>query len=146
MVRDPAQLRPLKETELNKTKATQRSLALLRRCGWTVCIVEKFLPCSRFDEVSRRIDAFGFGDLLACRCIDEYDERSDSLWKRPKIALVQTFPLARWKDHEAKIRAIPEFQSWKDAGGLVIMHGWALKPKDGVRGAKKTWQVREQIL
>ncbi len=62
------------------------------------------------------------------------------------IALVQTFPMARWKDHKEKLATIPELQVWKAAGGIVLMHGWAFKPKDGIRGAKKVWTLREEQL
>ena len=128
----------------NKTKATQRSLAVLRREGWTACVVEKWLPARGNMKFGVRIDAFGFGDLLACRSelLDEMETYSEY----PAIALVQCFPLARWKDHVVKLSAIPELQIWKAAGGIVLLHGWAFKPKDGVRGAKKTWQLREERI
>jgi hypothetical protein len=127
---------------MGKTLATQRSLNYLRRLGWTACIVEKWIPPRGKMKFGVRIDAFGFGDLLACSPLAFGQE------PRPggSIALVQTFPLARWKDHEAKILAIPEFQKWKEAGGIVLLHGWAFKPKDGIRGNRKVWTLREQIL
>lgn len=89
----------------------------------------------------RRMDAFGIGDLLACRFILRIGEECVQ-----QIALIQCFPLARWKDHKEKILAIPEFEAWKRSGGLVFLHGWAFKPKDGIRGAKKVWTLREEQL
>jgi hypothetical protein len=125
-----------------KTLATQRSLKYLRRLGWTACIVEKWIPPRGNMKFGVRIDAFGFGDLLACSPL--------AFGRHPhpggSIALVQTSTLARWNDHKTKILAIPEFQKWKEAGGLVILHGWAFKPKDGVRGARKVWTLREESL
>jgi hypothetical protein len=44
------------------------------------------------------------------------------------------------------LTVIPELAKWKAAGGLVILHGWSRRPKDGVRGAKKVWVVREETL
>jgi hypothetical protein len=65
------------------------------------------------------------------------------------IALVQTFPLASWKSHAEKIKE-PEIKAamdnWKAAGGIVLFHGWALKPKAGIRGAKKVWTLREERI
>lgn len=118
------------------SKPTQRSLAYLRKNGWTVCIVEKFLPARGGMPFPRRIDAFGFGDLLACR--------KDCFGLHPKqIALVQTTDASSFSKHKAKILAIPEFQKWKAAGGIVLLHGWR---KGGARGERKTWQLREEVL
>lgn len=118
----------------NRTRAVQRSLAFLRKNGWQAAIVEKWIPPRGKMKFGVRIDVWGFGDILAC------------VSDLPSIALIQTFPLARWKDHVERLAAIPELQTWKKAGGLVYLHGWALKPKDGVRGAKKVWTLREESL
>ena len=112
-----------------KTSPTQRSLAFMRKSGFTACIVEKFLPARGGMKFPRRIDAFGIGDLLACR--------------PGQIVLVQTTTAVHMADHRAKILAIPEFYKWKEAGGLVLLHGWS---KKGPRGKRKLWQVREEFL
>lgn len=122
-----------------KTLATQRSLKKLRREGWQCAIVEKWLPARGGMKFGIRQDVWKFADILACREGCPQDPESE-------IALIQTFPMARWKDHAEKLAAIPELQYWKKCGGLVFMHGWAFKPKDGIRGAKKTWQVRVEQL
>jgi hypothetical protein len=123
-----------------KTLATQRSLAFLRKNGWQCAIVEKWQmrPQAKFGV---RIDVWGFGDILACRRTGDAVEGHVS-----DIALVQTFPLSGWKDHWDKLIEIPELKFWQECGGLVFMHGWAFKPKDGVRGAKKVWTLREEVL
>lgn len=120
-----------------KTLATQRSLKKLRKEGWTCCIVEKFLPARGSMKFPRRIDAFGIGDILACNP-DEVLRGAEC-----GIALIQTFPLARWNDHKEKILALPEFQKWKDSNGSVVLHGWRF---GGPRGEKKRWILREEIL
>jgi hypothetical protein len=122
----------------NKTKALQRSKAYLERNGWTCCIVERYLPARGAMKFPRRIDAFSFGDILACKRVT-YTEMCG-------VALVQAFPQARWKDHIAKIAAIPEAQTWKEAGGLILVHGWSLKPKGGKRGALKVWTLRAESI
>jgi hypothetical protein len=121
-----------------KTLATQRSLKHLRKNGWQCAIVEKFLPKRGNMKFPRRIDVWNFGDILACN--------PTLFTSQLKIALIQTFPLARWKDHAEKLAAIPELQVWKRCGGIVLLHGWWYGPKDRIRGAKKTWQLREQEL
>lgn len=112
-----------------KTSPTQRSLAYLRRDGFTVCVVERYIPARGGMKFPRRIDAFNFGDLLACRA--------------GQIVLVQTTTQSNLAAHRLKILAIPEFYKWKEAGGLVLLHGWR---KKGPRGQRKTWQVWEEFL
>jgi hypothetical protein len=120
-----------------RTSPTQRSLAYLRKNGWTACVVEKFLPARGGMPFPRRIDAFGFGDILACnpeKCNEGYEA---------VIALVQTTTMSNMAAHRDKIQAIPEYRTWKDAGGMVILHGWR---KIGPRGKRKTWQVAQEYL
>jgi hypothetical protein len=118
-----------------KTNATQRSLKSLRENGWTAHIVEKFLPARGTMKFPRRIDAFNFGDILVFR---------EPIYALPgAIALVQCCPSASHAEHKAKILAIPEFYGWKKAGGRVFLQSWA---KKGPRGARKTWQLREEEL
>ena len=120
------------------SKPCQRSLAYLRKAGWTVCIVEKFLPARNGMPFPRRIDAFGFADLLAC-----HPHMNRFSYTPGEIALVQTTDASSFSKHKAKILAIPEFQKWKDAGGLVLLHAWG---KRGPRGQRKTWVLREEAL
>jgi hypothetical protein len=143
-----------------KTLATQRSLKYLRDRGWQCAIVEKWLPARGTMKFGIRQDVWGFGDILACRpntyggtcphCTGGICNycfgRRQLLVSEKTVALIQTFPMARWKDHAEKLAAIPELQNWKESGGIVLMHGWAFKPKDGVRGAKKVWTLREEQL
>lgn len=116
-----------------KTSPVQRSLKHLRDEGWTACVVEKWLPARGTMKFGRRIDAFGFADILACK---EFNYKGT-------IALVQTTTRAHMNDHREKIFAIPEFHIWRGAGGTVLLHGWK---KTGPRGKRKTWQVTEEVL
>ena len=113
-----------------KTNATQKSLKYLRDAGWSVCIVERYLPARGTMKFPRRIDAFNLGDLLACK-------------REEGIALVQCCPGASHAEHKDKILSIPEFETWKRSGGLVILMSWA---KKGPRGKRKMWTVREEML
>lgn len=115
-----------------KNSPVQRSLSHLRENGWTCCIVEKFLPARGTMKFPRRIDAYGIGDILACRpAMDGHIAA---------IALVQSCS-TDFAKHKAKIVAIPEFWIWKKAGGRVFLQSWIRKGKD-VRGYK----LREEEL
>jgi len=133
------------------SKPCQRSLAYLRKEGWTVCIVEKWVPPRGNMKFGVRIDAFNFGDLLACRRLPQNSGKltpgdgAIGLGSK-QIALVQTTDHTNFSKHKDKILAIPEFQKWKDAGGIMLLHGWRKGPKDGVRGARKVWILREELL
>jgi hypothetical protein len=116
---------------------TQRSLKHMRDNGWTVCVVEKWLPPRGTMKFGRRIDVYGFADLLACRpAIGTH---------RPAIALVQctTASGGNFAAHRDKILAIPEFQVWKAACGRVFLQGWRF---GGKHGEKKRWILREEEL
>lgn len=130
-----------------KTLACQRSLKYLRKNGWQAAITEKWIPPRGTMKFGVRQDIWQFGDILACFPRKVFENTPmGPITTVGRIALVQTFPLARWKDHIEKMRSIPELEVWKQSGGIVLVHGWAFKPKDGVRGAKKTWQLREEQI
>jgi len=135
-----------------KTNAMQRSLNKLRREGWTVCVVERKIPRPGRPFPTSR-DAFGFGDILACRL-------------EPKlIALVQTSTAARWNDHKRKIlgpihdgefatdeerqaaeRIIADAITWANAGGVILLHGWSYRLPHGLKFEEKRWVCREERL
>lgn len=50
-----------------KTNATQRSLKELRENGWIAHVVEKWINIPNAPGGGKRIDVWGFGDILACR-------------------------------------------------------------------------------
>jgi hypothetical protein len=120
-----------------KTSPVQKSLAHLRKQGWTCCVVEKYLPPRGTMKFGRRIDAMGFGDLLACKKLDAGPKSKSG------IALIQTTTKAHMAEHKVKILLLPEFGQWKEAGGITILHGWR---KKGARGKRKLWEVSEEIL
>lgn len=109
-----------------KTSPTQRSLKLLRHEGWTVCVVEKWIS-----QIRQRKDAFGFGDLLACRV------------GVPGALLVQTTTASHMAARSAKIRTTAEAGIWLAAGNRIVVHGWA---KKGKRGSRKTWACSVTVV
>ncbi len=109
---------------------TARSMAELRKRGFSACVVEKWVPASpkgfRGPIITR--DAFNFGDILACK-IGE-----------PGALLVQTTSTANVSARLAKIRSIPEAGIWMAAGNRILIMGWA---KRGAKGETKHWTCRE---
>jgi hypothetical protein len=107
-----------------KTSPTRRSLELLRARGWTCEIVERWNPHARV-----RHDLFGCIDIVAL---------TDTT-----IAGVQTTTSANMAARREKILASPDMRRWIESGGALYVHGWR---KAGPRGARKTWQVREEQI
>lgn len=105
---------------------TQRSLAKLRQDGYTVCVVEKWIPM-----IHQRKDAFGFGDLLAVKVGEN------------GATLVQTTSGSNFSARMEKIRGIAEAAIWLAAGNRIAVHGWR---KTGPRGKRKRWECREEYF
>ena len=102
---------------------TQRSLKNLRERGYMVAVVEKYNA-----HIKRRIDLWGFGDLLACRLPDE-----DGISAMPVI--VQTTTASNMASRRTKIAESEEARFWKACGGAVLLHGWAKRPP--LKGKKR---------
>jgi hypothetical protein len=79
-------------------------------------------------------DAFGFGDLLAAL---------PNQFSGSSIALVQVTSTGNINARREKIKAEPLAAKWKQAGGAILLHGWA---KRGPRGKRKVWTLREEEL
>jgi hypothetical protein len=120
-----------KRSPQGKSKPVQRSLKVLAENGWQVAIVERYIKFGNM-PFGKRIDVWGFGDLLVCR---------PPMADLPgAVALVQCCRDADIAAHRDKILAIPEFYNWKRSNGRVFLQGWA---KKGPRGEKKRWTMRE---
>jgi hypothetical protein len=102
---------------------TARELAYCRKQGWTACVVEKWIPQTR-----QRKDALGFGDLLV-------------LDGAQGPVLVQVTSSGNVASRVTKIRETcrEAAEAWLDAGGRIVVAGWA---KQGKRGARKLWTRR----
>ena len=86
---------------------TSRSLAFLRREGFTVAVVEKWIP-----KLNVRADLWHFGDVLAVHPV------------RREFLIVQTTSAANVSSRLTKARGCPELATWLRAGGLFEVHGW----------------------
>lgn len=113
-----------------KTNATQRTLAHLRRGGYTAGIVEKW---NQFANV--RQDFLGFADILAVR--------SD----RQGVLAIQCHPVASLAAHRKKCltdpKVVPRLRVWLEAGNELRLEAWGLK---GERGKRKLWTVTHEYV
>lgn len=102
---------------------TQRSLAKLRKDGWTLVeVTERWVP---FAKVRR--DLFQFIDVLAIRANE--------------TLAVQTTSGANVAARFEKMRLLPSVTHWLACPTRrVVIHGWR---KVGARGKRKTWECRE---
>ena len=101
---------------------TQRSLAYLRKLGYTAQVVEKFNPFSH-----TRLDLFGCIDIVAIK----HDEKG--------VVGVQATSMGNVKARIHKILLVPEMSIWLSAGNRLAVHGFG---KLGARGKRKTWQIK----
>jgi len=88
-----------------KITPTQRSLALLKKEGWSCWIVEHWNPFSR-----TRLDLYNFIDIL---CIKEGFTLG-----------VQTTSRANIRARETKILLNEHYPLIKQANWLIEIHGW----------------------
>lgn len=111
---------PLPEIE----SPTSRSLAHLRKLGYTAEVVEKWNQYARIKQ-----DFAGFADIIA--------------FGNGEIVAVQTTTNANLSARQKKILNEPKAHLWVKAGGIISLHGWS---KKGPRGEKKTWTITERVL
>jgi hypothetical protein len=100
---------------------TARTLALLRREGFIVAPVERWLPA-----VNRRSDVWGFGDVLAANPAAR------------TVLIVQATTADHVAGRLAKARTRPELAAWLRAGGAFEVHGWCLRAG--------RWHVRRVVV
>ena len=86
---------------------TARSLAYLRKSGYLVGVVERWISGANV-----RRDLFGFADVLAVHPV------------RREVVLVQVTTLSNLSVRVAKIRGIPELPALLAAGLGIQAHGW----------------------
>lgn len=103
-----------------------RSLKHFRDAGF---IVHKTEHWNAFAK--RRIDCFGFGDLLVAGPVFGL------------IALVQVTTTANLAARRKKAMAIPALRIWLASGGRFLLHGWS---KRGPRGKRKRWELTQQEI
>lgn len=109
-----------------KTSPTQRSLALLRKEGYTAQVVERYSMYARV-----RIDLFGCIDIVAIKP------------GVPGVLGVQTTSRGNMNSRIKKSVEIPELKMWIECGNLFEVHGWS---KKGKAGKRKLWVVDKLLI
>jgi hypothetical protein len=109
---------------------TARTLAKLRKEGWTAQVVERFNPYSK-----TRVDLGGGIDIVAWKsCGDAW---------ATGIMGVQACAGASHAARRDKLLALPSMHEWVLAGGLLEVWSWA---KQGAHGKRKLWMLRRERL
>lgn len=119
------------------TSPTQRTLAELRKRGWTAGVVEQFV---RFPAPGHRRDLFGVIDLIA---IDPGLEDGDAPDRRPGILAIQACAGPSHATRRDKILAEPRARQWVEAGGRLELWSWS---KRGDLGKRKLWTLRVETF
>lgn len=104
---------------------TQRTLAELRKQGFTAYVVEKWNPHAKI-----RQDLFGFIDILAMKPCE------------PLLAVQATST----GNISARIQKIADTSlglDWISTGNRLEVWGWA---KRGARGKRKVWTITVKVL
>ena len=108
-----------------KTSPTQRTLAALRKDGYTCAITERWNPHAHI-----RQDLYGFVDVLAIK--PDYG-----------ILAVQACAGGDHAKRRTKILAEPRAKLWLECGGRICVCSWT---KKGARGKRKLWEPRIEHL
>jgi hypothetical protein len=112
------------------TNPTARSKRRLEQEGYTVGSTEKWIP-----QVRRRVDLFGFADLVAIRAADGAG-----------LVAVQSTSASNLSARVKKIIELEAALTWLRAApgfAAIVVHGWA---KRGARGKRKVWECRERWI
>lgn len=107
-----------------KTSPTQRTLAELRKNGYTAQVVERWNPHAKV-----RVDLFGVIDLLALL--------------PDRILGIQACAGASHAARRTKILDEPRARQWLQAGAALECWSWS---KRGARGKRKTWTLRVEAI
>ena len=98
---------------------TSRTLAELRRNGYTAAVVERWNPWAKI-----RQDLYGFIDVLAIKANEK------------GVLAIQTTTTANASSRMKKSKESPNLRIWLDSGNRFEVWGWG---KRGTRGNRKTW-------
>lgn len=104
---------------------TQRSLAMMRETGYTICVVEHYNAFAK-----KRHDMFGFIDIAGL-----HPNCSGLLG-------VQTTTGSNLAARMKKAEALPAYHLWLACGNAVEFHGWR-KLKN--RGRKQWWPLVRRV-
>lgn len=115
-----------------RASPTQRSLAHLRKQGYTCAVVEKWNPHAHI-----RQDLFGCIDIVALSVI-RLDQGTVG-----DILGIQATSATNLAARRTKSLAEPRLRTWLEAGGSFWLHAWS---KKGARGKRKLWTLTEEEI
>lgn len=134
---------------------TARTLKYLREEGWLAHVVEKYIKLGNM-AFGRRIDAFGFGDLLACVpsrnnvaaiiALIQCCAGGDHARRRRKIlGTISEADRAKMSERELleAVKVAEAAKFWQRCGGTIMVISWK---KKGPRGKPKRWEADVEIL
>jgi hypothetical protein len=87
---------------------TQRTLKLLRKCGYLCAVVEKWNA-----HAGIRQDLFGFADIIAVH-----------RFREPRMLLIQATGHTNVAGRLAKVKPMLPLRIWLGAGGAFEVWGW----------------------
>jgi len=127
---------------------TQRTLGMLRRLGWQVAVVEKWLKHPNM-AFGRRIDLWGFADVIGCREPDEIalfqicsGGGGDHAERRAKILGKLDQSGMTDKEKAEADRVARNARGWLRSGGRIMIISWGKRgPKDA-----KRWTARVEHI
>lgn len=132
-----------KKKRKSSISPTSRTLAELRKRGWTAQVVEQHLPFPKPFGTKR--DLFGVIDIVAIvpATADPVDlPYRDAAGLAGAILGIQATSALTGGNHSArrtKILAEPRARAWVEAGGRLELWSWS---KRGDRGKAKRWTLR----
>lgn len=122
-----------KRKRKKSTSPTQRTLAELRKRGWTAQVVERRLP-----RTFTTVDLFGVIDVVA---IAPTDLRLDG--KRSGIVGIQATTGSNHASRRDKILLEPRAKAWIEAGGILELWSWSAR---GAQGKRRKWTLRVEAF
>lgn len=130
-----------KKRRKKSTSPTQRTLAELRKRGWTAQVVERRLP-----RTFTTVDLFGVIDVVAI--VPSESPAMPSL-KPGAILGIQATTGAHHADRRAKILAEPRALEWLEAHGRLELWTWSprvARNKDGMKSKRPCWTLRVEAF
>lgn len=129
----PPGARPKKATK--PMSPTARSMALMRKRGAMVAVVERWVP-----HINSRVDLYSCIDLL---CVESRLQGCTGVQATTRSN--QASRLKKFRDPKVAVK----IRRWLEAGNRLLLHGWSrrvAKTKTGAVNRRKLWGVTERSI
>jgi len=112
---------------------TARTKSLFERLGYRIGLVEKWIP-----QTKRRLDLFGFADLIAFHP------------DKPEVVLIQSTSGTNHSHRREKILALDRAREWVQFEtrciAIVSFSRRVVRNKDGKKSKVKRWKERIEFI